>query len=273
MAVDHELALEEALQRIGGDTNESDEDNMSVVSGYEGQEEEEQTPSYTASHRLFPRTSQAPSSVSLKQILDDERSFTLFRRFLKDQCISRNLQFWLSCEYYRNQPLNDKTQVFEMAKAIYVKFLKSSAPLHVSVQDGTRHTIQVVMQKCQLRDEPDLTLFQQAQQEIYQQMEANELRQFLCSDAFPECPQFNRANALGSVISEMGFQPSRYRTGGSLHSSDDSTSVTSFTSECVTDITLLYYLCTCMHICLHVYVCVCVCACMCVSMSVCLTDI
>jgi hypothetical protein len=112
-----------------------------------------------------------------------------------------------------------------MAKAIYVKFLKSSAPLHVSIMDGTRRKIQMAIQ---LRGEPDCTLFTEAQREIYQQMEANELRQFLCSDAFTECSQFN---GLVNVSTDMNFQPSHYRTGGSLHSSDDSTSITSFTSE------------------------------------------
>ena len=227
---DHELALEEALQRIGGEGNESDDDNMSIVSGYEGPEDDEHnyTTSSASSHRVFRTTSQAPTSITLKQILEDDRSFMLFRRFLKDQCISRNLQFWLACEYYHKQ--SDKAKSLEMAKAIYVKFLKSSAPLHVSVMDSTRRKIQMAMQ---LKNELDSHLFSEAQHEIYQQMEANELRQFLYSDAFSECSQFNGMFPMsrGSMGTELGFQPSRYRTGGSLHSSDDSTSITSFTSE------------------------------------------
>lgn len=230
---DHELALEEALQRIGGDGNESDDDNMSVVSGYEGPDEEEQSYNSTAStHRVFRTTGHhqtaAPTSISLKQILDDDRSFMLFRRFLKDQCISRNLQFWLACEYYQKQ--SDKSKTLELAKAIYVKFLKSSAPLHVSTTDSSRRKIQMAVQ---LKTELDSCLFVEAQNQIYQQMEANELRQFLCSDAFSECSQFNGMFPMsrGSMGTELGFQPSRYRTGGSLHSSDDSTSITSFTSE------------------------------------------
>ena len=241
MANDYEIALEEAIQRID-DTNESDEEfgeNMSVIQ----EEDNEEIPRAFHRQGVFPRPVSEPTTVSLKQVMEDGRSFTLFRRFLKDQCISRNLQFWLACEFYCSQPPSGKINMTEMAKAIYVKFLKSSAPLHVSIMDSTRRKIQLCMQH---GSEPDCMLFKQAQEEVYQQMEANELRQFLCSDAFSDCSQFNEgeANNYLSEIGPIGFQPARYR-GGSLHSSDDSTSITGYTSEYVT-----------MSLMLSIYVCV-----------------
>jgi hypothetical protein len=78
---DHELALEEALQRIGGEGNESDEDSMSVVSGYEGPDDEDRR-SFNGPNRggMFRTMSSqsAPVSISLKEILDNDRSFTSF---------------------------------------------------------------------------------------------------------------------------------------------------------------------------------------------------
>lgn len=239
---DHELALEEALRRIGGrdDAMESDdEDGMSVVDyeaeGEEGDEQQQPSNGSMTGGLVYPPNNMSTmvnGGVSLNQILTDVRSFMLFRRFLKDQCITRNLQFWLACEFFNKQtPSVEGTKV---AKAIYCRFLKSSAPLHVSISDNAKRKIGTVVQ---FGTSPGPDLFVEAQQEVYQQMEANELRQFLFSDAFSECSQFNGVNqnsvygAGGSVTGEMGFQPSRYRTGASLHSSDDSTSVTSFTSE------------------------------------------
>lgn len=234
---DHELALEEALQRIGGDAavESDDEDGMSVV-GYEAEEDEAEQPAlsrvYTTARTTagghIASSSSSSSAVSLKDLLVDVRSFMLFRRFLKDQCITRNLQFWLACEYYNKQTPEIPVEGTKMAKAVYCRFLKSSAPLHVSILDNTKRRIGTVVQ---FGTAPDSSLLLEAQQEVYQQMEVNELRQFLCSDAFSECSQFSGFSGYGSTVGEMVFQPSRYRTGASLHSSDDSTSVTSFTSE------------------------------------------
>lgn len=247
---DHELALEEALQRIGGEpgTDEEDEDDLSVVDYDDEQRPTASVVSAAGGPAAAPESTGSngdmaggagsggggryepytPSnSVALKEVLGEYRSFMLFRRFLKDQCITRNLQFWLACEYYHTQmPLEG----IKAAKAIYCRFLKSSAPLHVSILEATKRKICTIVQ---LGSPPGYTLFLEAQQEVYNQMEANELQQFLCSDSFSECTQFphNSQNMYGSMTGDMGFQPSRYRNGGSLHSSDDSTSVTSFASE------------------------------------------
>ena len=227
MADDHDIALEISVQNID-DTNESDEEleRMSVMSGFSERIDEEGRNGGNTYRSLAPHRQPLVPAISLRRILEDERSFTLFRRFLKDGCITRNLQFWLACEHYRTQPY-DKNKLMELAKAIYSKFLGSSAPLHVSVMDGTKRSIQMSVQ---LKAEPDINLFRQAQLEVYQQMEGNELRQFLLSDSFSDCSQFNQEEGLAYFQPET-FQPARYR-GGSLHSgSDDSTSITSFNSE------------------------------------------
>lgn len=227
--VDHEIALEEALQRIGGDDHSDDDSEDNISGGYDA--EEDLPKSYTENGCPSTHYTAPPQHrpITLRQILDDERSFQLFNRFLKDQCISRNLKFWLSCEYYRFLPPNNKTKLLETAKAVYVKYLKSSAPLHVSISENARKYIQVIIN---VQCSPDPSLFQQAQHEVYQQMEANELRQFLLSDTFSDCTQFNSEDSSHLVedMTALVFKPSQYHAG-SMTGSDDSTSVTSFASE------------------------------------------
>ena len=234
------LALEEAIQRLP-EANESDEDSpdegMSVFNGKDQNGEE--TIGTSEHHSLpghFPATQQVfgprggggvdkPGLVSLRKVLENDREFTLFRRFLKDQCITRNLNFWLACEGYRN---NSTDKRLEAARAIYVMFLKSTAPLHVSILSQTRRKIQLALQ---LNMQPGQDLFDVAQEEVLQMMEQNELRQFLCSDVFSDCISQADSEVLYAGGMPLGFQPAPYRAG-SLHSGSggDSTSITSYTS-------------------------------------------
>ena len=227
---DHEfIALELSVQNIDG-TNESDEelDDISDISDFKDKYGEERERCGSTYQSLSQRHQAAAPPVSLKNILDDERSFMLFRRFVKDGCISRNLQFWLACEHFRCQTF-DRLKIIESATAIYKKFLGSQAPLHVSVFDGTKKKIHL---NIQLKNELDNNLFVQAQREVYHQMECNELRQFLLSDSFSDCSMFNNDTNSAIFNGLESFEPAKWG-GGSLHSggSDDSTSVTSFNSE------------------------------------------
>lgn len=233
------LALEEAIQRIP-EENESDEDSpddsMTVFNGKEPGEEQVMV---TTEHRSLPGhypttlgrpgrgggDREKPGQVSLRQVLESDRDFTLFRRFLKDQCITRNLNFWLACEGYRS---SDPSKRLELARAIYVKFLKSTAPSHVSIFNQTRRKIQIALR---LNLQPGQDLFDLAQEEVLVMMEQNELRQFLCSDVFSDCISQAGSEMLYAGGMPLCFQPASYG-GGSLHSGSggDSTSVTSYTS-------------------------------------------
>ena len=231
------IALERAVMNLE-DAVESDEEADDNMSPYDGSHEDGENdtslgltyPQTKSVFPIVPKANNTVSTISLAKIMADDRSFQLFRRFLKDQCISRNVNFWLACEAYRNQAHEStKERRTEMAKAIYMKFLKSSAPLHVNILDKTRRDISQAIRLIN----PSQQLFDDAQQEVYEMMEANEFRQFLCSDTFSECSLFSQGEGDNLLNGHMplGFRPTMYRAG-SLHSgSDDSTSVTSFTSE------------------------------------------
>lgn len=236
------LALEEAIQRLP-DPNESDEDSpdtmTDVIDDKDRDEENVMNGSGSCSlprryppgqRQVFGGASSSggrgggvdKSPLTLRRVLENGPHFAHFQQFLKDQCITRNLNFWLACEGYRNSP----SRRTESANAIYAKFLKGNAPMHVSVLTPTRRKIQWALQQ----GRADQDLFDGAQEEVLQMMEQNELRQFLFSDSMADC-----ISQTDSEIQYMGglqprFLPATYG-GGSLQSgSDDSASITSYTS-------------------------------------------
>ena len=235
-------ALEEAIQRLPD--NESDEDspddNMTVIDDKDKEEEESNDRRGTAMpHRHYPAVEQQqPSSfgsggsgggvdksprLTLRRVLDNDKNFAQFRQFLREQCITRNLNFWLACEGYRDSQSDSR---IDTANAIYAKFLKGNAPMHVSILSPTKRKIHFALQLG--RAEQDL--FDGAQEEVLQMMEQNELRQFLCSDAMADNVSQTDSGVHYMPGLQPRFLPAKYG-GGSLQSgSDDSASITSYTS-------------------------------------------
>lgn len=181
-----------------------------------------------SSHALnIPR-----SQVTLDVIFVDNKLFTMFRRFLKDQCITRNLNFWLACKRYHQLPAGTpeyQQQLYTVAKAIYVKYIKLSAPQLVQVKASTKRTIKSILGLNPKTLSP--LLFKPAQDEVWELMERNELRQFLASDVFGE--MFSDAEETMSM--ELAFTPVGpvLRAASPLNhsSSEDSVSVTSCSTE------------------------------------------
>lgn len=253
---DSALALEEALTRVGGgdseeepysddpsdgDVAERPEDGDSDIEGERALMPQRVYPlstSYNRQQRLHVvREAISPSEIpSMKTIIEDDRSFLMFRRFLKDQCITRNLNFWLACEHYRQLPPHQSNQehLTEVGKAIYTKFIKQSAAQHVTILDRTKRSIKMCLE---LRSQVTPQLFATAQREIYEVMEKHEFRQFLVSDFFPDCSVFTNldSHVSGGVYSPGMANPA-YGVcgGGSLRQSgsEDSASITSFGTDC-----------------------------------------
>ena len=136
-------------------------------------------------------TSSAVSSmvpITLGTVVADDRLFLMFRRFLKDQCITRNLNFWLACEHYRQLSTDNPEHLLAVAKAIYTKFIKNSAPQKVTIHADTKNRIKMSLD---YKSEPlTVQLFDTAQQEIWEVMERNEVHQFAVSESFADCSHF-----------------------------------------------------------------------------------
>lgn len=177
-------------------------------------------------------TSSAVSSmvpITLAAVVSDDRLFLMFRRFLKDQCITRNLNFWLACEHYRTLSTDNREHLLDVAKAIYIKFIKNSAPQKVTIQADTKNRIKMSLD---YKSEPlTVQLFDTAQQEIWEVMDRNEVLQFAVSESFAECSQFTGLTVPNT--SYMANPAYGVRGAGSLqHSgSEDSASLSSFSTE------------------------------------------
>ena len=173
------------------------------------------------------------SQVTLDAIFVDYKLFTMFRRFLKDQCITRNLNFWLACKHYHQLPggtLEYQQQLYTVAKAIYTKYIKMTAPQLVQVKASTKRTIKSILGFNPKTLSP--SLYKPAQDEVWEQMQHNELRQFLASDIFSE--MFGEVeDSMGMEIAFTPVGPVLRGASPMLHhsSSEDSVSVTSCSTE------------------------------------------
>ena len=173
------------------------------------------------------------SQVTLDMIFLDYKLFTMFRRFLKDQCILRNLNFWLACKHYHELPGGTpeyQEQLYTVAMAIYAKYIKMTSPQLVQVKQSTKRTIKSIL-GLNPKTLSNL-LFKPAQDEVWDIMQYNEMRQFLASDVFGEM--------FGEVEDSLSMELTYTPVGGALRgaspmihlsSSEDSVSVTSCSTE------------------------------------------
>lgn len=122
----------------------------------------------------------ANTSITLASIIADKK-FIDFYLFLKDQCRTHNLKFWLACKHY--QQLSCSTEYLtKVANAVYAKFIQSSAPQKISLLPETKKTIKESIRLARCKDEPlqlTVELFDTAQQEICKAMERKEILLFV----------------------------------------------------------------------------------------------
>ena len=116
-------------------------------------------------------TSQAP--ITLAAVIEDDKLFVLFRQFLNDECTTRNFNFWLACEHYRQLYTEKSEHLLTVAQAIYVEFIGSKALQWITILPETRNEIM-----CTRIETVTVHLFDTAQQEIWEEMERNELQRF-----------------------------------------------------------------------------------------------
>ena len=249
---DSDLALERAVQQLDVSSDSENDDRedaretlsdtepLNVHTGgldqierlYQNSEQMSQVSVSSEPRSTVSSMAYGEAMVSLKSIMKDDRTFIIFRRFLKEQCITRNLNFWLACEHFRQLPPDNQQGLTEVAKAIYFKFVKTSAPQCVLILDRTRKQIKMVLE-LHMPLSPDL--FSMAQEEIWDIMEKNELRQFLVSDSSADCHIFTNLECFSNAVYTPGMAHPAYGVcgGGSLQNSgsEDSSSITSFSTE------------------------------------------
>ncbi|XP_074142970.1 regulator of G-protein signaling 10 isoform X3 [Sminthopsis crassicaudata] len=108
------------------------------------------TPS--SSHQNVKGT--AKWATSLENLLEDPEGIKRFREFLKKEFSEENVLFWLACEDFKK--IQDKKQMQEKAKDIYMTFLSSKASSQVNVEGQSRLNEKIL-------EEPHPLMFQKLQ--------------------------------------------------------------------------------------------------------------
>ncbi|XP_024894925.1 regulator of G-protein signaling 10 isoform X2 [Pteropus alecto] len=98
--------------------------------------------------------STAKWAASLENLLEDPEGVKRFREFLKKEFSEENVLFWLACEDFKKT--QDKKQMQEKAKEIYMTFLSSKASSQVNVEGQSRLNEKML-------EEPHPLMFQKLQ--------------------------------------------------------------------------------------------------------------
>ncbi|XP_019580835.1 regulator of G-protein signaling 10 isoform X2 [Rhinolophus sinicus] len=93
-------------------------------------------------------------AASLENLLEDPEGVKRFREFLKKEFSEENVLFWLACEDFKKT--QDKKQMQEKAKEIYMTFLSSKASSQVNVEGQSRLNEKIL-------EEPHPLMFQKLQ--------------------------------------------------------------------------------------------------------------
>uniref|UniRef100_A0A7M4EU27 Regulator of G protein signaling 10 n=1 Tax=Crocodylus porosus TaxID=8502 RepID=A0A7M4EU27_CROPO len=127
----------------------------------------------SSSHQALKGT--ARWAVSLENLLEDPEGVKRFREFLKKEFSEENVLFWLACEEFKKT--QDKKQMQEKAKEIYMTFLSSKASSQVNVEGQSRLNETIL-------ETPHPLMFQKLQDQIFNLMKYDSYSRFLKSDIF-----------------------------------------------------------------------------------------
>ncbi|XP_067417423.1 regulator of G-protein signaling 10 isoform X2 [Emydura macquarii macquarii] len=114
-------------------------------------------------------------TTSLENLLEDPEGVKQFREFLKKEFSEENVLFWLACEEFKK--MQEKKQMQEKAKEIYMTFLSSKASFQVNVEGQSRLNETIL-------EEPHPLMFQKLQDQIFNLMKYDSYSRFLKSDIF-----------------------------------------------------------------------------------------
>ncbi|KAJ3649356.1 hypothetical protein Zmor_021120 [Zophobas morio] len=118
-------------------------------------------------------------ATSFEKLLEDPLGLHTFAEFLKKEFSAENIYFWTACERYRRLPAGPE-RVAE-AQRIYQQHLCVGAPEGVNVDSHGRHCTEQSLQ------EASITLFDQAQKQIFNLMKFDSYPRFLKSTLYKQC--------------------------------------------------------------------------------------
>ena len=177
------LALEEAMEKIGCDSSQDEGEGSNFNSGRESPTSGvAHQPATTTTETYTPYTSRYPNAAEdeglLRSILSDPERCRRFRRFVERRRCEANLMFWASCERYRKTSPIEFDRLKDMSYAISERFFNRGAHYKVSISKRVADEIRAAIR---YGSPPSVHLFAKAQEEVFQQMLQKEFSDYMSS--------------------------------------------------------------------------------------------
>ncbi|WAR21845.1 RGS-like protein [Mya arenaria] len=117
-------------------------------------------------------------AVNFDKLLRDRVGIAVFKEFLKKEFSEENIEFWQTCEDYRN--IADPKLRKAKAREVYDKHVAMHSSDPVNIDSALRKGVEAELTV----DNPPPTIFLQAQQHIYQLMKQDSYVRFLKSEVY-----------------------------------------------------------------------------------------
>lgn len=130
--------------------------------------------SYVKDSKLSPEVVSAWLQ-SFDSLLHNKVGLELFREFLRTEFSDENLEFWISCETYKNISADLRPS---HAQKLFGDFIAIQAPREINLDSKTRDST------CLRITQPDEKTFEEAQHRIQALMEKDSYPRFLRSEYF-----------------------------------------------------------------------------------------
>ncbi|KAG9266815.1 regulator of G-protein signaling 2 [Astyanax mexicanus] len=118
---------------------------------------------------------------SMEYLMNSKYGMIAFRLFMKSEYCEENIEFWLTCEEFRQIKSLAKRKA--RARAIYDKFIKSQSPKEINLDYLTKDAIFKSLHSS------TQTIFTAAQNKVYSLMENNTYPRFLQSQLYAQLCQ------------------------------------------------------------------------------------
>ncbi|GAB1610355.1 regulator of G-protein signaling 12-like isoform X3 [Argonauta hians] len=115
-------------------------------------------------------------AVSFNRLLDDPSGVQVFTDFLLKEFSEENIHFWLAVDDFKKSV--DGTKILSVANHIFQKHLSPAASEPVNVDSSARQMAEQQLEK------PSPTMFDAAQQQIFQLMKQDSYARFLKSELY-----------------------------------------------------------------------------------------
>lgn len=180
---DNDSILNAAMEKIGcGSQDERDDSNFNSDGESPLSEITPQTVTTTSevysthSPRFQPSRQHHDSEAYFRNLLSDPEGYKSFRRFVEGRFSDANIRFWGMCEQFRKTSPIECRRLHDLLTAINERFLRRQANYRVSLN---KRALEEIRAATRFGSPVSVHLFDNAQEEIFQQMLECEYQEYL----------------------------------------------------------------------------------------------